>query len=79
MSSHSVRLSKALKDIDFILKELKSSGQLSDYDRGRFNGIQLVMSLLTGRERNFVNPYCQEAGYEKEKALIFQEHCERIR
>lgn len=53
MSSHSVRLAKNLRDITFLIEELKAKDKLKEYDRGKLNGLLLCFSMLTGKEYEF--------------------------
>ena len=53
MSSHSVRLAKNLRDITFIIEELRAKGKINEYDRGKLNGLLLCFSMLTGKDYKF--------------------------
>lgn len=55
MSSHSVRLAKALRDLQNI-KNIQGSKGNWDYDpymHGMFNGIELAMAIMQDREPVF--------------------------
>lgn len=67
MSSHSVRLSKALRDLVTLQKALDVNPE-SDYQRGFYNGIELTLSLLQNKEPQYKKESCsassEEAGIE---------------
>lgn len=48
MSSHSVRIAKALKEIDLLKKALKENAVSNEYSRGLYNGFELMRSKLNG-------------------------------
>ena len=55
MSSHSIRLSKAMRQLQNIRNIQKASVNKEDpYTVGMFNGIELALSIITDREPDYV-------------------------
>lgn len=48
-----VRITKTLRDLTQMIKEMRSKGVIDEYDRGKLNGLLLCFSLLTGRDYEF--------------------------
>lgn len=53
MSSHSVALSKALKQFKQV-QELHKENIRNEYSRGLYNGLELAMALMTNKEPKYV-------------------------
>ena len=60
MSSHSVKLTKAIKDL-IAFREMAKEGPDSEYNRGVHNGIELTLALLQGRDPKYAKPATQPA------------------
>jgi hypothetical protein len=54
MSSHSVRIAKTLKEIEYMKKVLKDDAERNEYSRGLYNGFELIRSMLINSEPEII-------------------------
>lgn len=78
MSSHSVKLAKALRDLQNIKNIQGTAGNwnFSEYMHGMFNGIELAMAIMQDREPKFKDAPVQylDGSSGKDKEVIKDEN-----
>lgn len=55
MSSHSRKLAETIRAIDNLKNALQATAYESEYNRGLYNGIELMRSMLNGMEAKIIN------------------------
>ena len=61
MSSHSVRIARTLRQIQLIRDAHRSSARVEDaYSTGLYNGMEMVLSLLTDKDPEYLKVVCKE-------------------
>ncbi len=55
MGSHSIRLARTLRQIQFIRDAHRSSARVEDaYSTGLYNGMEMILSLLTDKDPDYL-------------------------
>ena len=61
MSSHSIRIARTLRQIQLIRDDHRSSARVEDaYSTGLYNGMEMVLSLLTDKDPEYLKVACKE-------------------